>query len=267
MGFFHPTPPRHLDPRRERCSIRSLSRLTGAPEREVTKQYFYGWRDSRGRWSSTHHDTLSPPGQPLPSSPSPPPSWTRGCRVAANEARDEAGGGRRIESRCSFGRELSVACVMQRRATEAECVDLLMMMARVSADVCHWVISCPGGTSGAGRHLPHMSARPSPCPPVRWWQHLRLGSGGPPARQMGVNWMHPSRASLTLTAGTGSGLHIQVFLFLCYSPCFLPSERSRASREPAPSSRPVHRILAAANDTPSYQSERSVEGGRDGGGE
>lgn len=190
-----------------------LSRLSGAPEQEVTKLYFYGWRDSRGRRSSTHHDTPSPSGQPLPSSPSPTPSWTRGCRVAVNEARDEAGGGRRIESRCSFGRELSVACVMQRRATEAECVDLLMMMTWFSVDVCHWVISCPGGTSGAGRRLPHMSARLSPCPPVRWWQHLRLGSGGPPARQMGVNWMHPSRASLTLTAGTGSGLHIQVFFF------------------------------------------------------
>lgn len=83
-----------------------------------------------------------PPASPFPPLP-PPPSWTRGCRVAANEARDEAGGRRRIEWRCSFGRELSVACVMQWRATEAECVDLLMMMAWFSADMCHWVISCP----------------------------------------------------------------------------------------------------------------------------
>lgn len=53
----------------------------------------------------------SPLGQRLLSSPSPPLSWTRGCRVDTNEARDESGGGRRIKWRCSLGRELSVACV------------------------------------------------------------------------------------------------------------------------------------------------------------
>lgn len=47
-------------------------------------------------------------------------------------------------------------CVMQLHATEAECVDSLMMIAWVSADVCHWVISCPGGPSGAGRRSSHM---------------------------------------------------------------------------------------------------------------
>lgn len=61
-------------------------------------------------------------------------------RRQTKQAAEEGGLSRDADPR---GRSLSVACVMQRHATEAERAEAPAMMARVSADVCHRVISCP----------------------------------------------------------------------------------------------------------------------------
>lgn len=146
------------------------------------------------------------------------------------ETKQAAEGG--LSGDAAWGRESSVACVMQRRATEAERVELLTMIARVCADVCHWVISCPSEPPVS----PHMSVS---VPSGQVVAALETRVRPPPGDTDGGQLDAPIQSQPNLERWqrvrvTHPGFFFQ--LFLCYPPILLPSERSRASHQPAQSS-------------------------------